>query len=232
MSPCGRSERLNFLRDSIARIEAGSPAPESARGDLVEVLPARPGDGAAAAGFALALARRRAGLSGAIIWISDDMTLAQRGTPYAPGLEQHDVFQGRVVFIRAQNPRMALWAMEEALRSPAPAVVLGEVWDMARQCGLTVTRRLLFAARTGGALGLLLHPAPAPAALSTAARQRFEVRALAGAARPSAGGRRMIFGAPAWRATRLKGNALEALTYGEEHGVALSQPAHQDRACA
>lgn len=248
MSLGGRAESIGFLRASVARIEAGSPVPGGRGGGLCEVLPAAAGDAPAATAFALSLARRRAGASGPVIWISDEMTLVQRGAVYAPGLRFHGLAAAQIVLVRAMDARAALWAMEEALCSPAPAVVIGEVWDAARHCDLRITRRFLLAARAGGALGVLLHPAPAPGALSTAARDRFEVRALPGRWRTSAGDRRPIFGAPAWQARRLKGQEIvlqetlqETLQENpqkttnnnrEPSGVALSQPLHQRRASA
>lgn len=244
MSPGGNSERVRILRASIARLEAGS-SPANARGGLCEVLPAAPGDAPAALAFALSLARCRTGAgprAGALVWISDEMTLCQRGAPHAPGLAAHGLAAGQIILVRAVDACAALWAIEEALRSSAPAVVLGEVWDAARHCDLAVTRRLLLAARTGGALGLLLHPAPAPGILSTAARERFEVSALPGQFRPSAGGRRPIFGVPAWRVNRLKGQGqklpeespIEATMNSsrELSSAALSQPLHPRRAGA
>jgi protein ImuA len=231
MSQGGRAEQVSFLRESIARIGPGT-ALASRGGSLCEVLPASHGDAPAATGFALALACRRAGARGAIVWVYDEMSWRQHGAPHAPGLADHGLALSQIVLVRTTNAAQTLWTIEEALRSPAPAVVIGEVWDAARHCDLTMTRRLLLAARAGGALGVLLHGLPAPGALSTAARQRFEVRALPGQTRASAGGRKPIFSAPAWQARQLKGvpaPMIAALTTSDERklfGAALSQPVH------
>ena len=238
MSPGGRSEQIGFLRQAIARISAGCVA--AARGNLCEVLPAAPGDAAAATAFAVSLASRRAGAHGAVVWISDEMTVGQRGALHAPGLGYHGLTAAQIVLVRTMDARQTLWTIEEALRSPASAVVIGEVWDAARHCDLTVTRRFLLAARAGGGLGILLHAAPAPAALSTAARQRFEVCASAGFSRPSAGGRKPVFGAPAWQVRQLKGSAefsgVPSMDAPNDErkasGAALSQPLHPRRARA
>ncbi len=255
MSPGGRAERLGFLRHSIAQIEAGTPTPaRRADGWLCEVLPTSAGDAPAALAFALQLAHRRAGATGAIVWISDEMTLAQRGLPYAPGLAAFGVAAAQITLVRTLDARAALLAMEEALRSPGPAVVLGEMWDAARHFDLATTRRFWLAVRAGGGLGLLLHPAPAPGPLSTAARERFEVRAMPGQTSPSARqtrnaapadlsgdapdaqrGLRPVFGAPLWQVRRLKGQGStssgETINLQREFsGVALSEPQHPRRA--
>ncbi len=238
MSPGGRAERMGFLREAVARIGAGSPAAGGrAGGGLCEVLPAGPGDAPAAAGFALGLALRRAGGAGGLLWISDEMSLKQSGGLYGAGLAAHmggGSGAAGIILVRAADARQALWAIEEALRSPAPAAVIGEVWDAARHCDLTATRRFLLAARCGGGLGVLLHGAPAPCGLSTAARERYEVRAMPGVFRASAGGRQPIFGAPAFQARQLKGVPATAAASHEREpggerefcGAALSEPPH------
>ena len=240
MSPGGRSERMGFLREAIARIGGETLSAGARRGGLCEVLPARHGDAPAAAAFALALARdaaqNLAGPRGAIVWIGDEASLRERGALHAPGFWALGLDPEKIVLVRAADTRSALWAIEEALRSPAPAAVVGEVENAARHCDLQATRRFLLAARAGGVLGVLLHGAPAPGALSTAARERFEVRAMPGLWRAPAGGRLPVFGAPAWRARRLKGQgAQEADDTSQERefsSAALSQPVHSWRARA
>ena len=63
--------------------------------------------------------------------------------------------------------------MEEALRSPALAGVVGEV----DRLDLTAGRRLQLAAAAGGGVGFLLLRADRPAAAVSAAALRWRVRA-------------------------------------------------------
>ncbi len=199
--------RMGVLRQAIARIEATadhSRASGHNPGGIVEILPARPGDATAACGYALTLAIAAAGVEGTILWIGEDFVWRERGAPYGPGLRAHGIDPARLALVRASGPREALWALEEGLKSTACAAVVGEIWDAARHCDLMATRRLTLAARAGSALGLLIYSAPVAEALSTAARERFEVATTQGRAISSAGRRRPIPEAPAWRLRVLK----------------------------
>lgn len=208
MSQRGNSERIGFLRETIARLEMErAPASGVAPGELCEILPARPADAAAACGFAISLARRAAGNRGAIIWVAEDFVLAERGFPHAPGFSELGLDPNRFVMVRATGARQVLWTLEESLRSPACAVAIGEIQDADRHCDLTATRRLTVAARSSGAQGILLHGRPVPGDLSTAAQRRFEIRSTPGPSLPSAGGRRPIPDMPAWGVRVLKARA-------------------------
>jgi protein ImuA len=201
------SERILFLRRRIAALEARGGAaggadaagkgadafavlppqdsPELllqnlAGGGLGEILPAHPRDCGAAAGFACALALRscsarpRAGA----VWISEDMAAHEIGLPYGRGLEALGLDLSRLVFVRTRGPSETLWAMEEALKACAAAVV-AESWIAPRAYDLSASRRLLLAARRGGGCGLLLllRPCFEAGRLSSAAQLRFEIAA-------------------------------------------------------
>jgi protein ImuA len=202
MSQGGVSERILFLRRSLAAIEARSgaqKAPASPRpaeapprdpfgrllealkaGGFAEIAPARPRDGGAAAGFAFALALR-CGLAHARlgVWIAEDMVTAEIGLPYGRGLATLGLDPRRLVLVRSRRPDETLWALEEALKGRG-ASVLAETWMAPRAYDLTTSRRLLLAARRGGGTGLLLLPRAAGAAsrLSSAAHVRFEVASI------------------------------------------------------
>lgn len=195
MSQRGVSERVSFLRRRIAALEAregAAAAPRvsmaekaagflapllSARGSLSEILPARPPDAPAATVFALALARaaRRARGGGALLFIVEDLAAREFGLPYGRGLAAAGTDLAHVALIRARRPRETLAAMEEALKSGACAAVVAESFLDARLYDLAASRRLLLAARRGGALGVLA-PLGAPA-LSSAAELRVEIAA-------------------------------------------------------
>jgi protein ImuA len=168
------SETLHALRRTIADLTVGVPGEDGrlvsfgvtsldqalagglACGALHEIGPAAPLQGGAATGFAMALAARALGGRSQAVWIQPDFTVTEAGALYGPGLDLMGLSMGRLVILRVPRPRDALWAMEEALKCRAAAVVVAEI---AREAAdLTATRRLALAAREGRGLGLILHP--------------------------------------------------------------------------
>lgn len=228
MSATDRAEGVAFLR----RLVAGGPAERRAprlrlgaagfsldrllggglRADgLHEIVAAGAGDGAAASAFALALAGRAlAAAPGALLWAGEDFVVEEFGALYGPGLAAQGVDPARLVLVRAPRPRETLWALEEALRSGAPAVVLGETGAGASLYGLSASRRLTLAARAGGRPCLLLRRAPGESDFSSAAETRFRVAARPGAALPPAGGRLPLPGAPVWGVRLVRARAAAA----------------------
>jgi protein ImuA len=156
-------QALAALRAELRRLEGGSrradaakpvglPAIERvlpggglARGALHEILAAGP-DWAAAQGFAVSLA---AGLArqGPVLWC-----LAEDGL-YGPGLARLGLAPDRLILVRARRPADLLWAMEEGLKTPGLAAVLGEP----KSLDLTASRRLQLAAEGSGVTGLVLR---------------------------------------------------------------------------
>src|SRR5262249_40792734 len=165
-------------------------------GALNEIAAAREGETAAASGFALALAARRTSLRGAppisglpaigsgvrardesavsvltpgrnVFWIAEDLSLAENGAPYGPGLDEIGIAPERLITVAAARERDVLWAMEEALRCRAVGMVIGEM--RSRGIDQVATRRLALAAAAGDALGLILRTAPddGPSAAAT-----------------------------------------------------------------
>jgi protein ImuA len=198
------------LRRAIAEIEAEASRPserparrlpfarafDSALGGgladdaLHEIAPARPQDGAAAMGFALALAARFINHRPAsALIIGEGFAAEESGALYGPGLVAHGLTLSRLVFVRAPDAALALWAMEEALKCGAPAVVVGEIWSL-KGYSLVASRRLLLAARKGRTPALLILASAYGQAerLSSAAETRFEIAAAPSAATPAAAG--------------------------------------------
>ena len=158
---------------------------------LHEIAPAKPADGAAATGFALALAARfLSQRPSAALFVGEAFTERETGALYGPGLAAYGLPLSRIVFVRAPDAEAAFWAMEEALKCGAPAAVVGEVWSL-RGYSLAVSRRLLIAARKGGAPALLVLASAYGQAdrLSSAAETRFEIAAAPSAKIPAAAGR-------------------------------------------
>jgi protein ImuA len=216
-----RPQRLVALRQELRRLERGGgavapplalglPAVDAALGGglalgaLHEV--AGGAEDAAADGFATALLGRLVAARGRpVLWCpaGDDL--------YAPGLAGLGLDPGRVILVRAGRPADRLWAMEEGLRSPALAGVLGELPEL----GLTDGRRLQLAAESGGTLGLVLRRGRRRGAAGerpSAAASRWRIAA---APTPSAGlegrwpagGPARLVGPPRWRIelTRCRG---------------------------
>ncbi len=146
------------------------------RGALHEVVAHHKRDDAAAAGFALTVAGRCAG-SSPLVWIIEDCAASETGSPYRPGLAAHGIDADRLILVRTKDARSTLWAVEEALKLRAPAV-LAELWGT-KHYGLAPSRRLLLAAQAGQGTAILLHTGLAGRgeALSSAAETRFAVAA-------------------------------------------------------
>jgi protein ImuA len=188
LSDCGASaaRRLPVAR-AFDRALGGGLADDA----LHEIVPASPMDGAAAMAFALALAaplldeREASGLV-----ISEAFTEREAGALYGPGLVAHGLPLGRLVFVRAPDADMGLWAMEEALKCGGPGVVVGEIWSL-KGYSLTASRRLLVAARKGRTPALLVLASAYGQAdrLSSAAETRLEIAAAPSAKIPAAAGR-------------------------------------------
>jgi len=121
--------------------------------------------------------------------------------PYAPAWRAAGVDLSRLYLVEA-DPRDALWAFEQCLRSAACAAVLG--WPM--HADVQVLRRLQVAAGSGDCLGFAFRERkhadnPSPAAL------RLEcVRAASGSA-----------GGYAWQVRKCRGGYPSAVTFPITH---------------
>ena len=199
VSPASRGNVLAGLREALAlgnpqgagAIAFGIPSLDAAlggglaKGALHEIAAVRAAEIPAATGFALILAVHG---RGPVVWIAEDMALAEYGAPYGPGLEELGLAPERLIAVQAAKSRDVLWAMEEALGSPGGAGALGAVIGEVRGgIDFLGTRRLSLAAGRSSSLAVLLRGTPAnePSAAAT--------RLLVGAApscppNPSLGG--------------------------------------------
>ncbi len=159
--PAGIADGPGALPLGIAAIDAALGG-GLARGALHEIAAADEPHLAAAAGFALGAASSRS----CLVWIAEDMALAESGAPYGPGLEAFGLRPERLLTVAAAQARNLLWAMEEALRCRAVAAVIGELRH--GEIDPVAVRRLSLAAAQSGALALLLRGSP-PRDASTAA---------------------------------------------------------------
>lgn len=263
MSAAGNSERLRYLREAIADVEEaggsmaaapsrsvamgmeradGEAAPFSfdralgglATGVLYEVSPRQMTDLAAAAGFALGVvARFAAATPGAIVWVIDEFSARETGSPYGPGLAGHGVDPARIVFVRTAGAQDLLWALEEAVRCKGNAAVVADLWGAARQFDLVASRRLTQAARISGTPAVVVHPPTAfrGAMAQNGARMRFEVQSRPsvtpdGTVRPVPGAAHwgVRFAKPGVEAGRLRGldtEMVRTIIWDHDHGFFL-----------
>ena len=144
----GAEARAPTLPLGAPEIDGVLPDGGLARAGVHELLPERTAwDDGPAAGFALALTGRLMAASrGPVLWI------ARRGDLYAPGTSAFGVDPDRLLSARAGDDAGVLWAMEEALRCPELAGVVGEIGQLDR----TAARRLQLAAEAGQVMGLTL----------------------------------------------------------------------------
>ena len=187
----GRQDR-RVLPFALPAVDKALPGKGLALGALHEVAGAgaEEEDGAVAAAFlAGILARLRPGLP--VLWC-----LAE-GDLYGPGLAAAGLDPGRLILARARRPQEVLWAMEEGLKSPALAAVVGEVEALS----LPASRRLLLAAEASGVTGFALRRwrngdrAARQRLAPNAALTRWRVAALAGAVAAGEPG----IGRPRWQ---------------------------------
>jgi protein ImuA len=158
--------RLAIARDQIARIErrdrgatlveavlkTGFPYIDAALplggfsfGNVHEII------GLAARRFAtLLLARRLQETNIPALWL---LPSAARHSLYGPGLVSRGVDPSHLIIARSRTHRDGLWSLEEALKSGAFALVLGE---LSEAIGATAARRLQLAAERGSSICLLL----------------------------------------------------------------------------
>lgn len=186
-----QDHQLTALRARIARLERGAtwrqkpvasfgvpaidrhlPGGGLARGALHEVAGTGPETEHAAAA-ALFTAGWLARVRGHVLWV------LERADLFAPALAGVGLAPHRVVYAEAGNPDAVLLAMEEGLRHPGLAAVVGEVGG---RLSLTASRRLQLAAEASGVTGFALrssrrHDDPVLAE-PTAALTRWRLSAL------------------------------------------------------
>jgi protein ImuA len=180
----------------IAAIDRALPGGGLARGALHEILGmgGDEEDGALAAAFAAGIIGRL-DMNGAVLWC------LPRADLYGPGLAACGLDPGRLVLIRTARDAEILWAMEEGLRAPGLAAVIGEVNALPP----VTSRRLQLAAERSGITAFLLRRWRNA---STAARERHLPNAAATRWRisvlPSSPAGVPEVGEPRWRVDLLR----------------------------
>ena len=138
-----------------------------AHGTMHDVHAATVADAVAAHGFTLGLVLRAA--RGPVVWITQTRSRYETGLIYGPGLWAWGLAPGRLILTTVKSTAHLLAAGEEALASGASGAVILSGWGEARDVTLTASRRLVTAARRGGATGFFVRAAalPAPSAAQT-----------------------------------------------------------------
>lgn len=130
----------------IRAVDRHLPAQGLARGSLHEIV-----EGGPAAEFAgcatLFLAGIAARLPGTVLWCLNRRDL------FAPGLARAGLHPDRVIYAETFRDREILPVMEEGLKEPGLAAVVGEVTRL----GLAASRRLQLAAERSGVPALVLR---------------------------------------------------------------------------
>jgi protein ImuA len=143
---------------------------------LNEIMPAAPGDHAAALGFALAwalMASQQGSQKGVIFWSAPEQDFFEDGLPNAEGLAQFGLALDRLIMVRANSQEDALWATEQALVTPE-MTALCAISPTRKTLSLTATRRLLLTAEKHKTRCILLRLDRAGA---SAAWSRWQIRA-------------------------------------------------------
>ena len=183
----------------VAAIDRVLPGGGLARGALHEILGmgGDEEDGALATAFA-------AGILGRLTRTGDGTVLWSLPRPdlYGLGLAAHGLDPARLVLVRAPRDAEILWAMEEGLRAPGIAAVIGEVGSLPT----VASRRLQLAAERSGVTAFLLRrwrdgaQAAGERALPNAAVTRWRITALPSQPLPGEPG----VGRPRWRVELLR----------------------------
>ena len=187
----------------LPEIDRHLPAQGLLRHGLHDVSPAAYGDQPAAMGFALALALRRLADTQErrpLLWCRLAREEREHGRLYGHGLERLGLARARFLTVTLKKPQGLLWTMEEALKSGALAMVIGDA--EAASADLTVTRRLSLAAQAGKSAGLLIFTQRGAAA--TASQTRWTAACVASLSPPHDA---LAPGVPAWNIelTRARG---------------------------
>jgi protein ImuA len=218
VNPARDESRIPETFESVRA--AVSPAP------LTEIMPASPGDHAAALGFALSWAVAAAN-DGVIFWAAAERDFFEDGLPDAEGLAQYGVALERLLMARTNSQTDALWAAEQALATPE-TVVICAISASKKPLSLTATRRLLLTAEKHRTRCILLR---LDAAGASGAWSRWQIRAA-----PSAGEGREL-GAPSFNAHLMRSRAGPSgqsfnLTWDSVNHAFLSADAAMDGAVA
>src|SRR5438132_2111386 len=166
----GFSSDVRTLSFGHAALDSYLPQGGLAFGALHEVVPEADGDMPAAFGVIAALLSRIP-RGGPLLFAMSARALAQYGRLYGHGLNGLGLDPDRVLLVETADEKQTLWAIEEALRSAAPAAVAGAIEGL----DLKTSQRLHLIAGDCGLPLLLLRPARTLQVSAAATRWRVGV---------------------------------------------------------
>lgn len=198
--------RHGVLPFGIAALDGALPEGGLALGAVHEILGAGADeeDGATAAGFIAGIVGRLS--SGLVLWC------LKRRDLYGPSLAAHGLDPARLVIVRAARDDDLLWALEEGLRTPGIAAVVGEIGRLPMVAG----RRLQLAAERSGIPALLLRrwrtgvEAAAERTRPSVALTRWRVASLPSVPEAGEPGPAGLIGTPRWRVELLRCHGAKA----------------------
>jgi protein ImuA len=162
-------EQRKPLPFGLGTIDSHLPDGGLACGALHEIVPAAESCIATAFGFIAAVLGR---LTYPLLFVMPTYGLR----PYRPhgrlhghGLNALGLDPGRLILVETAHRKETLWAMEEAVRSAAPAAVVGVIDTL----DLKLSQRLHLAATDAGLPVFLLRPAPTLESSAAATRWRI-----------------------------------------------------------
>jgi len=151
---------------SLAAIDHCLPQGGLPGGALHEIVP-EGGSTSAAFGFMVALLARVASPR-PLVLVLPTYGLRHYGRPYGHGIRALGLDPSRLILVGTAHRKQTLWALEEALHSPAPAAVAGVIDTLDLKSSL----RLQLAATDAGVPLFLLRPAEILEASAAATRWR------------------------------------------------------------
>jgi protein ImuA len=208
---------LEALKARIADLEGVKPSQGAGAGPLSldpepgllhEVFTDERRNAGATLGFALGQARGLLSKARpAVFFIQRQSEAQELGLPYGVGLESFGFASASLVLARVETAIELLWALEEALSSPAVAAVIADVGEAPKALDFTATRRLsLRAGATGGSAFILRYGRGREA---SAARRRWHLAPQI--SRPAPFDARAP-GHPRWRVTLEKGPGAQGMS--------------------
>ena len=195
------------LAFGVAAIDAHLPEGGLALGRLHEILGSGGPEIGATTLFAASLLAR---LKGPVLWCHGGQGLFPDLFP--PGLAGVGLSPDRVIHVAAGEQKTVLLAMEEGLRKPGLAGVIGEISSLP----MLASRRLALAAFASGTLALALRcptgkKPEGEEHVPTAAATRWRVRPLPSP--PAGRGLGRTLAAPRWRLELLRCRGAEAAAW-------------------
>ena len=176
--------RMEGLRKTLpfglAALDSHLPEGGLACGALHEVVPQTEGCIAAAFGFIAAIlgrnfspaplrGRKQTARAYPLILVMPVYDRRPHGRLHGHGLSALGLDPGRLILVETAHRKQTLWAIEEALRSQAPAAVAGVIDKL----DLKLSQRLHLAATDAGLPLFLLRPAPMLESSAAATRWRI-----------------------------------------------------------